>query len=171
MDAWSGKKSQVATLRVRNFLALKDVMTDLGVDVSETLRRVGFEPRLFSDPQTTVLWSDFDRLVTDVLRTTKCEDLGLRVGERQDATAMGLTGLVSIHSPSVRDALQTIVEGLKMSDAGGVVTFEVRGSAASLSSRRPASRTAITSPTAHWPSWRIRCASFAARAGGQAMSS
>jgi AraC-like DNA-binding protein len=111
---------------MRNFISLRDVLGDLGVDPSEALQSAGLPSNLFSEPGRTLLYGDAARLWASVMRTTNCDDLGLRIGERQDATAMGLTGLVSMNSATVREALQTMAGGLKMSDTGGVITYSVR---------------------------------------------
>jgi AraC-like DNA-binding protein len=130
MDDTGRRRARVATVQVRNFLGLKDVLADLGVDPSEALRTVGLPTDLFSDPGRTLLYADAARLWAHVIRLTNCDDLGLRIGQRQTATAIGLTGLVSMNSATVGEALQTIASGLKMSDTGGSMTFRVRNGVA-----------------------------------------
>ena len=44
----------------------------------------------------------------------------------------GLAGLVSLSCPTVREGLQTIAEGLKTSNSGGMVTLDVRHGVASV---------------------------------------
>ena len=80
MDDRSRNRPQVATTRVRNFLALRDVLIALGVDPAQVLLSAGLAPDLFLDSERTVAFSELDELLTECLRATKCEDFGLRVG-------------------------------------------------------------------------------------------
>ena len=130
MDDSGRRRGRVATVQVRNFISLKEVLVDLGVDPLEALESAGLPSDLFSDPEKTVLYADVARLWSSVMRRTNCDDLGLRIGQREDATAIGLVGLVSMNSATVGDALQTAAAGLRMSDSGGVLTFSVRGGVA-----------------------------------------
>jgi AraC-like DNA-binding protein len=123
----------VATIKVRNFSALKDLLESFGVDPKDVLAKVGLDPDLFANHETFVLYRDAARLVGECVRLTGRDDFGLLVGQRQDATAMGLAGLVSLHAINVGAALSCIVAGLRTCDTGGVFTYEVRGAALSLS--------------------------------------
>jgi AraC-like DNA-binding protein len=61
------------------------------------------------------------------VNATACESFGLRVGARMQPTAVGLTGLVSMHAPTVRDALQVLSSTLKTSNTGVATALDVRG--------------------------------------------
>jgi AraC-like DNA-binding protein len=123
----------VATIKVRNFHAVKEVLENFGVVPADALKRVGLDPNLFANKENVVLYADAARLVAECARLTNCDDFGLRVGMRQDASAMGLTGLLSLSAMKVGEALQFIVAGLKTSDTGGVFAFEARNGSAILS--------------------------------------
>jgi AraC-like DNA-binding protein len=123
----------VATIKVRNFHAVKEVLETFGVVPADALGRVGLAPNLFANKENVVLYADAVRLVAECARLTNCDDFGLRVGMRQGALAMGLTGLLSLSAMKVGEALQFIVAGLKTSDTGGVFAFEARKGSAFLS--------------------------------------
>ncbi len=123
---------QPATINVRNFRALANVLQSLGVDPATVLESASLEPKLFDCPEKTVLYTDLDRLLSEAMRATGCRDVGLHIGVLQGIAAAGLVGLVSLNSRTVREALDAIISGLKTSDGGGAVRLEVRHDVASL---------------------------------------
>lgn len=125
-------KLHMATIKVRNASAVPEVLRELGADVAQVLQSAGIEPEVFSNPENTLPFSALSRLVSECVKATGCEDFGLRCGAKRGATAIGLAGLVSINSPTVRDGLQVIVANLKASNTGARVVFDVRNAIASL---------------------------------------
>ncbi len=123
---------QAATIHVRNFRALADVLRSLGADPARILECAGLEPNLFDDLERTIPYTDLDRLLSEAMRATGCRDVGLHIGVLQGVTAAGLPGLVSMNSPTVREAWRAIIAGLKTTDSGGAVTLEVRDDIATL---------------------------------------
>jgi AraC-like DNA-binding protein len=95
------------------------------------LLRVGLDPLIFSNSGNVIPYAALGRLLAEGVRATGCESLGLRVGARTTASAIGLTGLVSLNSPTVREALQVINDTLKTSETGGATFLNVRGDEAS----------------------------------------
>ena len=75
--------------------------------------------------------------MTECVKATGCESFGLRVGMKTRPTGMGLTGLVSIHSPTVREGLDVITATLQTSDTGGATFLEVRRGVASFGDAMP----------------------------------
>ena len=130
LDTASRSLPRHATVKVRNAAALVDTLEELGADPAAILRRAGIEPGLFANPDNDLPYSTLGRLVGECVRETGCEAFGLRVGARTEPTAMGLTGLVSLHASTVREALMTLAAGLKTSDTGGAaILSESQGDA------------------------------------------
>ncbi len=123
---------KVATINVRNFRALADVLRSLGADPATILESAGLEPNLFDSLERTILYTDLDRLLSEAMRATGCHDMGLHIGVLQGVTAAGLPALVSMNSPTVREAWGAIIAGLKTTDSGGAVGLEVREDIATL---------------------------------------
>jgi AraC-like DNA-binding protein len=121
-----------ATIKVRSFFAVEEVLRSLGVDPGKVLQAAGLDPHLFSNLDRMVLYSDADRLFTYAIAATGCEDFGLRVGMRADATVIGLAGLVSMNCRTVGEAWRTVVEGLRGSGSGRAINLDIRNGAASL---------------------------------------
>ena len=66
------------------------------------------------------------------MNATGCESFGLRVRRAEAARpSLGLTGLVSMHATTVRDALQIISYSIRTSNTGVATTLDVRGQIAS----------------------------------------
>jgi len=130
MDKRTPNRLQVATIRVRNFLALRDVLVDLGADPAEVLLSAGMDRGTFSDPERAVAFGELDRLVTESLKATQCEDIGFRVGASGGVALVGLAGLVSLNCETVREGLRTIADGLKTTNTGGAVILDEVGGVA-----------------------------------------
>ena len=123
----------VATVMVRNFSAVAEVLEELGVAPTTVLNALNLSPDLFVSRENRILFEDLGRLVEQCVQVTHCDDFGLRVGMREDASAVGLAGLMSLNSATVAEALQVIAAGLRISDTGGLFSFEARNGALWLS--------------------------------------
>ena len=107
------------------------MLRELGADVDVLLLRTGLDPLIFSSSENVIPYAALGRLLAEGVGATGCESLGLRVGARTMASAIGLTGLVSLNSPTVREALQVINDTLKTSETGGATFLNVHGDEAS----------------------------------------
>lgn len=116
----------VATVKVRNFHATKAVLESFGVDPACVLKSVGLDGNLFSNRETVVLYADLVRFAAAAAHATQCEDFGLLTGMRQDATAVGLAGVMSVNAVRVGEALDILASGLRITDTGGVFSYESR---------------------------------------------
>ena len=106
MDRVTRAKPRFATIKVRNAAAILPTLVELGVDSNAVLRSAGIEPAMFSDPDNDLPFAAVGKLVSACVKATACELFGLRAGARRNMTSLGLTGLVSMHASTVRDALQ-----------------------------------------------------------------
>ncbi len=123
LDTLSRPPNSHATVKVRNFAALPDVLRAHDAEPRAVLAAAGLDPDLFADPRTEVPYSALGRLIGAAVEATGCEAFGLMVGARMGATATGLTGLVSLNAPTVGDALRLLADGLRTSDTGAAVTL------------------------------------------------
>lgn len=122
-----------AVLKVRNFRGVETVLEQFGVEIGPFLDEVGLPRDLFGNRDSFVFYADVDRLIGAATRACGCDDFGFRVGRLQDATAVGLAGLLSLHALKVSEALAIIASGLRASDTGGVFSAEQRDGLAALS--------------------------------------
>ncbi|WP_016921615.1 AraC family transcriptional regulator [Methylocystis parvus] len=106
-------------------------MAEAGVDVAEPLANAGLEKGLFANSEQLLSYRAAGRLIQQCILATGYEDFGLRVGMRQSAAILGLAGYVGTNAPSVRQALETMIGSLKLSDTGGSASLVLeRGYAA-----------------------------------------
>jgi hypothetical protein len=127
LDTASRAKTKFATIKARNAATIPETLRALGADADAVMRRAGIEPGFFANPNNDLAFAALGHLISECVNATGCEAFGLRVRAQMGATATGLTGLVSLHAPTVREALQVIAAGLKTSDTGGVVVLDQRG--------------------------------------------
>jgi len=131
LDRVTRAKPRFATIKVRNAAAILPTLVDLGVDPNVVVRSAGIEPAIFSDPDNDLPFAAVGRLASECVKATACESFGLRVGSRRNMPSLGLTGLVSMHASTVRDALQILSSTLKTSNTGVATVLDVRGQIAS----------------------------------------
>jgi AraC-like DNA-binding protein len=125
------RRSSTATVKVRNAAAVASTLIALGVDPAIVLMKAGVEPATFANPANTLPYATLGRLVAVCVEATGCDDFGLQVGVRSEPTIMGLTGIVSINSPTVRDGIGVILATLRTTDTGGEAFLSVRHGLAS----------------------------------------
>jgi AraC-like DNA-binding protein len=131
LDTISRGRTRYATAKTRNVAAIPEVLREFGARVPAILRQAGLDPGLFDDLEGVMPYVSLGRLLTVCVKATGCESFGLRVGVKTRLSALGLTSLVSINSPTVRDALKVIIDTLKTSDTGGAAFLDVRDGLAS----------------------------------------
>ena len=120
------RRLATATAKVRNAAAIASVLVDLGADPANVLRKAGVEPETFANLGNTLPYAALGRLTVACAEATGCDDFGLQVGIRSEPTIMGLTGIVSISSPTVRDGIGVILATLRTTDTGGEAFLSVR---------------------------------------------
>jgi AraC-like DNA-binding protein len=131
VDIAHRRGSSAATVKVRNAAAVASTLVDLGVDPATVLLKAGVEPAMFANPENTLPYATLGRLVVTCVEATGCDDFGLQVGVRSEPTIMGLTGIVSINSPTVRHGIGVILATLRTTDTGGEAFLNVRDDLAS----------------------------------------
>jgi AraC-like DNA-binding protein len=131
LDSLARPGLRIPTARVRNLAAILPTLAELGAAPDAVIRQAGMDPKLFLNLEAVIPFSALGRLVTECVKATGCEGFGLRVGMKTRPSGMGLTGLVSIHSPTVREGLDVITATLQTSDTGGATFLNVRRGVAS----------------------------------------
>lgn len=111
-------------IQIRNILSIPEVLLDFGLVPEKILTKAGLGPGTFSDPNGIMTISALGRLLTECVQAARCDDFGLRVGIRQDASNIGLAGLAAINAATVADALHVVSTHLKRSETGIALRVE-----------------------------------------------
>ena len=87
-----------------------DVARHLKLNAASLLGEVGLSPALLSDPSQRIPASASITLLEKSAHLSGCDTLGLRMAERRDLADFGEVSLLLSHQPTLRDALQVIVD-------------------------------------------------------------
>jgi AraC-like DNA-binding protein len=122
--------SAAGEVRIGPVLALPAVLRELGVEPQLAFAQAGVDAGVFEHPENRMRLDDLGRLLDRCVVLTRCEDFGLRVGERFDLSGFGLLGELMRHSASVGEALRSLLSYLHLQDrsAAPLLLGPVRGS-------------------------------------------
>ncbi len=116
--------------RVASTLALRPLLAEFGVDLSDVLAESGLRLDLFDDPENLIPFVEGSRLLGLCVDRTGCEHLGLLIGRHTPLDALGIVAELTKAAPDVRSALLLLSRFLTLSDGGGLATLtEEAGSA------------------------------------------
>jgi AraC-like DNA-binding protein len=114
-------------------LALPDILHDLRADPNSIMSAAGVAAEIFADPENMLPFAALGRLLTIGVATTRCAHLGLLVGQRSEASSLGIVGLLAQHCRFVGIALETMVNHRSLYQAGMTANLNVAGGTAVLS--------------------------------------
>jgi AraC-like DNA-binding protein len=112
-------------LRIGPLLTFPDVVSELGGDPDALLAEVGLSRVYFQDPENTIGLRTAGRLLRLARETTRCNHVGLLIGQRTTMSFMGAIGFLMKASPTVGDAWQAVTTYLGVHDRGAVATVEI----------------------------------------------
>jgi AraC-like DNA-binding protein len=110
--------SDPGDVRIGPVLAIPDVLVELGASPRRVFAAAGVDVGLFRDPDSRIGFEDLGRLLGSCVEATKNDAFGLLVGERFDLTALGPIGQLMENSPTVGEALRSLVLHLHLHDRG-----------------------------------------------------
>lgn len=105
-------------VRVGPILAIPQILEEFGVSADEAFALSGLNPELFAEADNRASFHTIGQLLGNCVQLTGCDHFGLIVGERFNMKHMGLIGDLMINSPSVGDALQSLIRTLHLHDGG-----------------------------------------------------
>lgn len=114
-------------VRVGPLMALPAVLESLGIRATPYLAEFGLTKSFFDDPENTLPMAMGGRLLGQAAARTRCEHLGLLVGQRAGASALGALGYLIQSSDTVGTALDAFAEHLEVQDRAGTVWIESEG--------------------------------------------
>lgn len=87
-----------------------EVVSRLGIDPYEMLRKARIRPEELSDPETRLAGSAVTRLVDETARLADCEALGLLMVEPRNFASLGPISLLLQHRGTVREAIGSLIK-------------------------------------------------------------
>lgn len=91
--------------RVGALVELPQVLRDLGVDPRVVVISAGVDPSRLRNPENSLSFDEFGRLVETCVAATGCEHLGLLVGQRSGTNNLGLVGRLMQNAPTLGQAI------------------------------------------------------------------
>jgi AraC-like DNA-binding protein len=119
-------------VRVATALAIPELLRSLGADPVKVLGELGYDARLFDDPENRLPLAAHNRIVGHCATRTGCTHFGLLVGQADGLHSFGLVGLLVKHSPDVETAIRSFVRYLYLHVQGAAVDLRVQDDAATL---------------------------------------
>lgn len=116
----------ITDLRMHPILCVPALLRELGVEPDPIIERSGINPRAFDDPENRVPFSAVGRLLAICAAVTERPDFGLLVGQRAGGSVLGAIGELARHSPSVHQALRTLMVYFHLHDRGAVPVLHSR---------------------------------------------
>src|SRR5512142_3000841 len=82
------------TARIGPFMTLPRVLKEFGADPEAILAEFGLTPADFDDPENVMSFHQVGRLFRRCSEATKCENLGLILGQRATTASLGAVGFL-----------------------------------------------------------------------------
>lgn len=119
-------------LRAATLRPLPGLLRDAGVDPAPVLASAGLAPGALDDPEGVLPFRTACRLLEAGCRLGGWEDLGLRLGRTVELDALGVAGLLAVHSPTVGVALRDLFAHVHGQGRGAVQWLSVEGATATI---------------------------------------
>ena len=113
-------------VRVSIFVNLPSLLREFGHDPARIVADVGLDLSVFDDPDQTIAFVTASHLLKLCVERTGCGYFGLLLGQRGQASDLGLVGELMQNSPDVGVALRNLLLHLHLQDRGAVPTLSVR---------------------------------------------
>jgi AraC-like DNA-binding protein len=126
------RQSSVGTVRIAAVNSIPAVLEQLGFEPTATLSELGFDIRLFDDPDNVIPFSERGRLIQRCVDKTGCRHFGLLIGQHIGPSSFGIPGFLMQQSTDVGTALRSLVRYLHLHGDGAVIYLDETGETAFL---------------------------------------
>lgn len=107
--------------RVASTQALRPLLENYGVDLTDVLVDSGLPLDVFDDPDNLIPFREGSRLLGLCVDRTGCEYLGLLIGKHTPLEALGIVAELAKSAPNVRTALLLLSRYMTLTDGGGLL--------------------------------------------------
>lgn len=105
-------------IRVGPILAIPDILAEFGTNPQRAFSQADVDPQLFLDPDNRIQIERLGHLFEVCAALTDCPHFGLLVGDRFNFPTLGPLGYLMRNSPTVGDALRSLLLHLHLHDRG-----------------------------------------------------
>jgi AraC-like DNA-binding protein len=119
-------------IRVGTVKPVPQLLRSLGYDPRAVLAEIGFDIKLFDDPDSLMPYSLRNRMLDQCAKATGFEHFGLLVGSQLSLSSFGLLGQLASSSPDVRTALENLANYFHFHARGATVSLQDYGETAVL---------------------------------------
>ncbi|MGY2906221.1 AraC family transcriptional regulator [Bradyrhizobium sp. URHC0002] len=116
--------------RVGVLVEVPQVLRELGKDPARVVARAGVNPDLLRDPDNSLSFGEFGRLVEVCVAETGCNYFGLLVGQRAAIAHLGLVGRLMQNAPTLKDAILDLCKNQKRYVSGAVAYLLIQNETA-----------------------------------------
>lgn len=99
---------------VRYYLRLAEVLARHGVDLAQVIGELGLPPRLLTEPDATLKFSDVEKLIEYLGKLTGRSDLGFELGQLLSVGTHSFVGFGMLSSPNVERALSFVARYFRL---------------------------------------------------------
>jgi AraC-like DNA-binding protein len=117
----------VATLRVSAAWGLPELLAEHGIRLENALDDAGLDRSLFQHRDNVVTYPQLAGLFAACERRTRCDHVGLLVGQRSRLADMGLAGEVAACGATVGDGIRGFMDNFNLHDTASTCTLVESG--------------------------------------------
>lgn len=99
---------------VRVVHRMPEVLRGFGVDPGEALEAAGVRPDLFEDPDRTIEYSQFQRLLAACERLTRCEYIAMLIVQHTRLVDYGIVGQSALCASTAGEGLRNFVQNFNL---------------------------------------------------------
>lgn len=119
--------------RISGSTFLPAVLSEFGVDPQDVLATARLPAGLLDDPDNSLTYHEYARLLLACERLTGCDHIGLLVGQRTGLAQMGIVGDIARCGATAGTGLQNLLDYLILQDSAGTVSILRTGNVARVS--------------------------------------
>jgi AraC-like DNA-binding protein len=119
-----------SAVRVGTSLAIPNVLRSLGANPEEVLGEIGYDLKLFDNPENRISLKAHHHIVRHCVMRTGCPHFGLLAGQQNGLHSLGIVGLLVKYSPDVGSALRSLARYFHIHASGRIMTLVVDGNSA-----------------------------------------
>jgi AraC-like DNA-binding protein len=101
----TGVQQMEGQQRIGVLVELPQILREMDQDPTTVIAGCGINPDLLRNPENSLSFIEFDRLIEACVAATSCEHFGLLVGQRSTTSNLGLVGRLMRTAPTLKDAI------------------------------------------------------------------